>query len=93
MASIVLAGFLLAISTTHRAARILVALLACAAYWALMHAGEQLAIYSSGPGYHRAGVIPIIVGAWLPNIVLGAAAGLIASSNSSRLRGQTVAER
>lgn len=89
VASIVLAGLLLATSVVFRA-RILVALLACVAYWALIYAGEELAIYSSGPGYHRAGTIPIIVGAWLPNIVLTAAA-LFASSSAPRLRDRDAA--
>ena len=92
LASIVLAGLLLGIRFIRTTARTLLALLACVAYWSLMHAGEQLATYSSsGPGYHRAGMIPIIAGAWLPNIVLAAAAVLIASSRSSSVRGPTVA--
>ena len=88
VASIVLAGLLLVTPLILKAARILAALLACVAYWALLYAGEGLAIYSSGPGYHHAGTIPIIVGAWLPNIGLAAAAMLIAASRSLRLRGQ-----
>jgi hypothetical protein len=79
-ASIVLAGFLFATATRNAASRALVALFACFSYWALLYVGQGLA-----------GTIPAAAGAWLPNIVLGAAALLIAASRSSRLRGSLTA--
>jgi Lipopolysaccharide export system permease LptF/LptG len=86
VASIVLAGFLLATSVRRTVMRVFTALLACFAYWALIFVGQELAVFSPvAPVY--AGTTPaVVLGAWLPNIVL-AAAMLLGSSRSSRLRG------
>ena len=55
------------------------AFLMCLEYWALLYTGEFLGVHERA--------IPASVAAWLPNIVFVAAAVLIASSRSSRLRG------
>ena len=87
-ASIVLSGLLFATAMRNVTARAVVALLACVSYWVLLYVGEGLAVSTPvAPPLTRA--IPAAAGAWLPNIVLGAVALLIASSSSSRLRGQT----
>ncbi len=79
VASIMLAGFLLATSVRRRVMRVFTALLACFAYWALIFVGEELAVFSPvAPAY--AGTTPaVMLGAWLPNIVL-AAVIMLASS-------------
>ena len=87
VASIVLAGLLFATAMSSVTARVLVALLACFSYWGLLYVGEGLAVYSPVAATF-AGTLPAVVGAWLPNIVLGAAALIITSSSSSRLRGR-----
>ena len=88
-ASVVLAGLLIATAIRSAAARALIALLACFAYWALIFIGEGLAVYSPfAPTL--AGTIPPFAGAWLPNLVFVATAIFIASSRSSRLRGSVI---
>ena len=84
VASIVLAGFLLV--TSVRGMRVFIALGSCFAYWVLIFVGQELAVFSSvAPAF--AGTTPaVVLGAWLPNIVL-AAGMLLALSRSSRLRG------
>lgn len=84
-ASIVLVGLVFAAPVRHAAARLVVALLACLAYWALMYAGEGLAVYSS------AAPSTAVLGAWVPNIVLTAVAFVIASSRFSSLRAANAA--
>jgi hypothetical protein len=86
VASIVLPGLLLVTSVRGMAMRVSIALLSCFAYWVLIFVGQELAVFSSvAPAF--AGTTPVVVlGAWLPNIVL-AAALLLVSSRSSRLRG------
>lgn len=78
-ATIVLAGFLFTIAGWGMTSRGLLAFAACLAYWGLIYIGESLSVYRT--------VLPAYAGAWLPNIVLGAASMLIASSRSTRLRG------
>ncbi|HEY0284933.1 MAG TPA: LptF/LptG family permease [Vicinamibacterales bacterium] len=91
-ASVVLASFLLATAVRGVATRVLIALMACVAYWALIYVGEGLAVYSPiAPAF--AGTISSVAGAWLPNVVFTAFAIVIASSRSSRLRGSTPAAR
>jgi lipopolysaccharide export LptBFGC system permease protein LptF len=86
MASMVLAAFLFAAGGNGAGFRGLLALLVCAAYWVLIFVGESLAIYSPiAPAF--AGTIPVFAGAWLPNIVIGAFAMIVASSRSSGVRG------
>ena len=85
-ASLVLAGFLLAIAGRSVATRALISLVACFAYWGLILVGEGVAIYSPvAPAFAE---IPVAAGAWLPNIVFATTALFMASSSSSRLRGQ-----
>jgi hypothetical protein len=86
-ASMVLAAFLFATGGSGAALRGLLAFAACFVYWVLIFVGEGLAVYSPiAPVF--AGTIPVFAGAWLPNIVFAASTILIASSRSSRLRGQ-----
>ena len=87
MASLVLVGFLLATAVRSVATRALISLGACIAYWVLIFVGEGAAVYSPIAPV-LAGTIPVAAGAWLPNIVFAAAALIIASSRSSRLRGE-----
>jgi hypothetical protein len=83
--TVVLATLLLALPFRHRGLRGLVAFGAFFLYWALIYTGEALAVYSPvAPGV--AGTLPPFIGAWLPNIVIGAAAFAIAIA-SWRLRG------
>jgi hypothetical protein len=84
-ATLVLAGFLLAAPVNHRALRGFLAFLTCFVYWALLYAGEVLSVHQMA--------IPGSAGAWLPNIVLAAAALFFASSSSSRLCGSWSAPR
>jgi lipopolysaccharide export LptBFGC system permease protein LptF len=83
-ATLILAGVVLAVPFNHRGLRGLVACTAFVVYWALIYTGESLA---SPVAPNVVGTVPPVIGAWLPNIVLGAIAIVIASSRSSRLRG------
>ena len=86
VAVLALTAVLLVVPLNHRGLRGLLAFAAIFVYWALIYAGEALAVYS--PVAPRvAGTVPPFVGAWLPNIVIGAFAIVVASSRSSRLRG------
>ncbi len=92
VASVVLAVFLFATSGRGAASRGLLAFAACLAYWALIYLGQAFAVYTPvAPTV--AGTMPPFIGAWLPNIVLGALAIVVASSRSSRLRGSLGAAR
>ena len=81
VATLVLAGVLLAAQASHRGLRALTAFAACLAYWMLLYAGDL--------GSQRGFLMPS-VGAWLPNLVLFTFAIVIASSRSSRLRGSSI---
>ena len=90
VASIMLAGFLLATSVRRRVMRVFTALLACFAYWALIFVGEELAVFSP-VALAYAGTTPaVVLGAWLPNVAFASLAMIIVSSRSSRLRGSVV---
>lgn len=91
-ATLVLAAVLLAVPFNHRGLRGLVAFATFCFYWALIYIGEALAVYSAvAPDI--GGTLPPFVGAWLPNIVLGAVAVVFATSRSSRPCGLTSAPR
>ena len=75
-----LVSLLIAASVHHRGLRFVTAFAACCVYWTLMYAGDAGS---------RRGYLPPSLGAWLPNLVtIASAVFFIASSNSSRLRGQ-----
>jgi len=74
-----LVSLLIAASVNHRGLRFVTAFAACCAYWMLMYAGDA--------GSRRGYLTPPL-GAWLPNLVMSGLAMFIASSSSSRLRGQ-----
>ena len=85
VASVVLAAFLFATSGMGAASRGLLAFTGCFAYWALLYLGQAFAVYSPlAPSV--AGTVSPWIGAWLPNIVLGAVAIVTAPWRSSRLR-------
>jgi Lipopolysaccharide export system permease LptF/LptG len=85
-ASVVLAAFLFATAGRGAALRGLLAFAVCVGYWALIYIGQGFAVYSPlAPTVAR--TVPPFIGAWLPNIVIGAFAIFVASSRSSRLRG------
>ena len=79
-ASLVLAGFVVVIRSRRMVLRGIGALVLCLVYWALIFTGESLSVYRT--------VVPAFAGAWLPNLVMSGLAMFIASSSSSRLRGQ-----
>jgi len=79
VASLVLASLLLAAPFNHRGLRGLIAFAGSFGYLALLHTGEALAVSRA--------LLPPAAGAWMPNIVIGAFAIVVASSRSSRLRG------
>jgi hypothetical protein len=78
-ATLALVSILLAAPITHRGVRLLIAFGACFGYWALLHAGEALAVPRTA--------LPPAAAAWMPNVVFIAFALVVASSRSSRLRG------
>jgi Lipopolysaccharide export system permease LptF/LptG len=85
-AALALVGMLLAVPINHRGLRGLLAFAVCLLYGVLIATGEALAVSSFvAPSF--AGTVPPLIGAWLPNIVIGALALIVASSRSSRLRG------
>ncbi|HET9467612.1 MAG TPA: LptF/LptG family permease [Vicinamibacterales bacterium] len=77
VASVALTSMVLVLQPNGRSARGALAFTACLAYWMLMYAGELGS---------RHGYLPVLVGAWLPNVAMVAMAILIVSSRSSRLR-------
>ena len=76
-ASLALAAFLIAVPASTRRARSLFALASCLTYWALLYVGQFATLTR---------FVTPMVGAWLPNIVFVAAALLVVSSRSTRLR-------
>jgi lipopolysaccharide export LptBFGC system permease protein LptF len=84
--TLVLATLLLAVPFHHRGLRGLTAFAAFFLYWALMNTGEAFAVDSAAALSLARTVLPFI-GAWLPNIVIGALAVVIAFSRFSRPRG------
>jgi hypothetical protein len=80
--SLVLTMLLLALPFHHRGLRALSAFAAFFLYWALIYTGEALALYSPvAPSV--AGTVPPFIGAWLPNIAIGAFAIIVAFSRAS----------
>ena len=77
-AAIAISAFLLTIGVRRAGLRMLVAAFTCFGYWALLHAGEWLAVTTR--------TISASAGAWLPNILFVSAALLIASTRSSSPR-------
>ena len=86
VAPIALAGFLLAISASGAAMRVLIAVLSCFGYWLLIFVGQELAVFSPIAPAYAGTTAAVVLGAWLPNIALVAAL-LLVPSHSSRLRG------
>lgn len=78
-ATVALVSFLLGVPVNHRGLRGMLAFIVCFVYWMLMFAGEVS---------NRRGYLPVPIAAWLPNLVMIASAIFIASSSSSRLRGE-----
>jgi lipopolysaccharide export LptBFGC system permease protein LptF len=76
-ASLALAAFLIAVPASTRRARGLFALASCLTYWALLYMGQSATLTR---------FVTPMVGAWLPNLVFVAAALLVVSTRSSRLR-------
>jgi hypothetical protein len=74
-ATLALASVMLAAPVGHRGFRGFLALAACFVYWVLMMVGEMGS---------RRGYLPQPVAAWLPNVVLTAAAMFIAAARSCR---------
>ena len=77
--TLALASLLLAAPFNHRGVRGLLAFVASFGYLALLYTGEALAV--------SRGLLPPVAAAWMPNVVLGALAIVVASSRPSRLRG------